>query len=123
MSTEWSFLMYLADDNSLRDTAKDDIDKLSKADPDDALLSRMPLKRMSAEFLYDTLVMISGKLDETRFGPPEPVEVRDDGLVTPIGTDMGWRRSIYVAQRRTEVACRDQKQALRVAKYDGRPTA
>jgi hypothetical protein len=78
--------------------------ELSRADPDDVLLSRMPLKRMSAEFLYDTLVMISGKLDETRFGPPEPVQVRDDGLVTPIGTDAGWRRSIYVAQRRTEVA-------------------
>ena len=47
--------------------------------------------------------MISGRLDETRFGPPEPVQVRDDGLVTPISTEKGWRRSIYVAQRRTEV--------------------
>ena len=47
--------------------------------------------------------LISGRLDEPRFGPPEPVQVRDDGLVTPIATENGWRRSVYVAQRRTEM--------------------
>ncbi len=47
--------------------------------------------------------MMSGRLDETRYGLPEPVEVRDDGLVTPISTEKGWRRSVYVAERRTEV--------------------
>lgn len=62
----------------------------------------MPLKRMDAELLSDSLLMLSGKLDETRYGPPEPVEVRDDGMVTPISTEKGWRRSIYVAERRTE---------------------
>lgn len=77
---------------------------LATSDPDNLLLSRMPLKRMDAEFLYDSLVLISGQLDETRYGPPEPVQVRDDGLVTPINTEAGWRRSIYVAQRRTEVS-------------------
>lgn len=76
---------------------------LVKADPDNVLLSRMPLKRMEAELLYDSLLDISGRLDATRFGPPEPVQVRDDGLVTPIATDKGWRRSVYVAQRRTEI--------------------
>src|SRR5207244_2176099 len=40
---------------------------------------------------------------ETRFGPPDPVEVRKDGLVTAAKTDKGWRRSIYVRQRRTQV--------------------
>jgi hypothetical protein len=76
---------------------------LAKADPDNALLARMPLKRLEAEPLYDSLLMLAGRLDETRDGPPEPVEVRDDGMVTPIGTERGWRRSIYVAQRRTEI--------------------
>jgi len=76
---------------------------LAKVDPNDVLLSRMPLKRMEAESLYDSMLMVSGTLDETRFGPPEPVEVRDGGLVTPIRTDKGWRRSMYVAQRRSEV--------------------
>jgi len=76
---------------------------IEKADPDDVLLSRMPLKRMDAEALYDSLLMISGRLDDARFGPPEPVQVRDDGLVTPIATNSkGWRRSVYLAQRRTE---------------------
>ena len=31
------------------------------------------------------------------------MEVRDDGLVTPIETSKGWRRSIYVIQRRTQL--------------------
>jgi mono/diheme cytochrome c family protein len=77
--------------------------ELLKADPDNIWLSRMPLKRMEAELLYDSLLDISGRLDATRFGPPEPVQVRDDGLVTPIATEKGWRRSVYVAQRRTEI--------------------
>ncbi len=75
---------------------------LEKSDPDNVLLSRMPLKRMDAEPLYDSLLMISGRLDDDRYGPPEPVQVRDDGLVTPIATDKGWRRSVYLAERRTE---------------------
>jgi hypothetical protein len=77
---------------------------LENIDPDDVLLSRMPLKRMDAESLYDSLLMISGRLDDARYGPPEPVQVRDDGLVTPIATDNGWRRSVYLAQRRSEPA-------------------
>ena len=74
-----------------------------RLDPDNVLLSRMPLRRMEAEVLNDTLLFVSGKLDETRYGIPEPVLVRDDGLVTPIETGKGWRRSIYMAQRRTEI--------------------
>ena len=76
---------------------------LVRADPDNMFLARMPLKRLEAEPLYDSLLMLAGRLDETRDGPPEPVEVRDDGMVTPIATERGWRRSIYVAQRRTEI--------------------
>ncbi len=76
---------------------------LEKLDPENRLLSRMPLKRMEAEVLYDTLLLVSGHFDDTRFGPPEPVHVRDDGLVTPIWTEKGGRRSIYVQQRRTEI--------------------
>jgi mono/diheme cytochrome c family protein len=74
-----------------------------RLDPDNALVSRMPLRRMDAEVLNDTLIFLAGRLDETRFGIPEPVLVRDDGLVVPIETDKGWRRSIYVEQRRTEI--------------------
>jgi Protein of unknown function (DUF1553) len=77
--------------------------ELEKLDPDNILLSRMPMRRMTAEELCDTLLLASGRLDETRFGPPQPVEVREDGLVTPIETDKGWRRSLYVEQRRSRI--------------------
>jgi mono/diheme cytochrome c family protein len=74
-----------------------------RLDGDNALLSHMPLRRMEGEVLNDTLIYMAGRLDETRFGQPEPVLVRDDGLVTPIETEKGWRRSIYTAQRRSEI--------------------
>ena len=76
---------------------------LEKADPDNVLLSRMPLRRLTAEELSDALFLVSGRLDETRYGPPQPVEARDDGLVTPIDPGKGWRRSIYVEQRRSKM--------------------
>jgi hypothetical protein len=74
-----------------------------RLDPDNVLCSRMPLRRLEAEELYDTLLLVSGCLDERRFGPPDPVEVRADGLVTPARTARGWRRSIYVQQQRKQL--------------------
>lgn len=76
---------------------------LEQADPENRFLSRMPMKRMEAEAVYDTLLLISNKLDESPFGPPELVVIRDDGLVTPVGTGKGWHRGIYVEQRRTKL--------------------
>jgi hypothetical protein len=72
-------------------------------DPDNLLLSRMSMRRMPAEVLHDTMLFVAGRLDETRYGVPAPVDVRPDGLVTPIATQNGWRRSIYVQQRRSNV--------------------
>jgi hypothetical protein len=77
--------------------------ELEKADSDNRLVSRMPLKRMDAEVLNDTILQVAGHLDTRMFGPPDPVLVRDDGLVTPIQLPTGWRRGIYVNQRRSEV--------------------
>lgn len=74
-----------------------------RLDPDNDLLARFPLKRMDAEVLADTILRVSGVLDETPFGPPGKVQVRADGLVSPAGTVKGWRRSIYVQQRRKEI--------------------
>ncbi len=78
-------------------------DEAERIDPDDILLSHMPLRRMEAEVLNDTLLLVSGRLDETRYGVAEPVLERGDGLVTPIETGKGWRRSIYIEQRRTQI--------------------
>ena len=64
-------------------------------DPYNHLLSRMPLRRMEAELLRDTLLLVAGQLNETRFGPADAVTVRADGLVLS-----SKRRSIYVQQLR-----------------------
>jgi hypothetical protein len=74
-----------------------------RLDPSNELLSRFPLKRMEAEVLRDTILRVAGRLDETPFGPPDKVQVRADGLVTSLGNSKGWRRSIYVQQRRKEI--------------------
>jgi mono/diheme cytochrome c family protein len=74
-----------------------------KADPENALYSRMPLVRLDAEALYDTLLVVAGQLDDSRFGPGDPVHARRDGLVTPAGTAKGWRRLIYVRQMRKQL--------------------
>ncbi len=76
---------------------------LEKADPDNQLVSRMPLRRMDAEVLNDTMLAVAGELDPRMFGPPDPVLVRDDGLVTPVKLETGWRRSIYINQRRSNL--------------------
>jgi mono/diheme cytochrome c family protein len=76
---------------------------IEKSDPDNKLVSHVRMKRMEAEELYDTMLQIAGKLDESRFGPPEPVVIRDDGLITPVGSAQGWHRGIYVEQRRTKL--------------------
>jgi len=74
----------------------------AELDLDNRLLSRFPMRRLDAEALRDSLLFVSGKLDKTQFGPPEQVESRSDGLVTSVGTEKGWRRSIYVLQRRSQ---------------------
>jgi hypothetical protein len=76
---------------------------LEKTDPDNRLVSRMPLRRMDAEVLNDTILQVAGRLDIRMFGPADPVLVREDGLVTPIELPTGWRRAIYVNQRRSKV--------------------
>jgi hypothetical protein len=74
-----------------------------RTDPDNRLLSRMPLRRLDAEEVRDSLLAVSGRLSEKRFGPPDQVEVRPDGLVTAKPDGQKWRRSIYVRQRRKEM--------------------
>ena len=77
--------------------------KHERLDPENEFLSRMPLRRMEAEVVRDSILLVAGKLDETRFGSPDPVNVRPDGLVTSIGTEKGWRRSVYIRHRRKEM--------------------
>lgn len=64
-------------------------------DPSNRLLSRMPLQRLDAEQLRDSMLNIAGELIEAGGGPAEPVQVKPDGLVLT-----GKRRSIYTQQLR-----------------------
>ena len=73
---------------------------LTKADPDNEMVSRMPLRRMDAETLYDSLLTAAGRLDATAFGTPSEVTVTaDKEVIVKPGPD-GFRRSIYVLHRR-----------------------
>jgi hypothetical protein len=74
-----------------------------RVDPENTLVSRMPLKRMEGEVLRDSLLCVAGRLDPTPFGPPDPLFASAEGLVTA-ETDSrpSWRRSIYVLKRRTQ---------------------
>jgi hypothetical protein len=73
------------------------------ADPENRLLSRMPLRRLEAEIIRDALLAASGKLDDTAMGPPSDVDVRGDGLVTVKQSDGLGRRSVYALHRRTKL--------------------
>jgi len=73
-------------------------------DPENRLLSRMRLKRLDAESLRDSLLSVCGELDTSQFGPGDAVTSRPDGLVTAVRGSRGWRRSIFLLQRRTQIS-------------------
>ncbi len=75
-------------------------EQVLKADPDNALVSRMPLRRMDADTLFDSLATAAGRLDPTPFGKPAPVEVTADKEVVVKPSTEGFRRNIYVLHRR-----------------------
>jgi len=63
----------------------------------------MPLARLDAESLRDSLLFIAGRLDETPYGPPELLYMRHDGLVMTPDLTASERRSVYLQQRRATV--------------------
>ena len=86
-------------------------------DPENALLWRMPLRRLESEIIRDAALAVSGKLDRSMGGPPVPVKPLPDGMVIvetqnlPAGTT-SFRRSLYLVSRRnyqpTELSVFDQ---------------
>ena len=73
---------------------------LEQKDPENILISRMPMRRMDADSLYDSILKVTGRLDPTPFGLATPIEVKSDGEVVPEKSEKGWRRSVYVLRRR-----------------------
>jgi hypothetical protein len=99
-----------------RQSSQREADK-EKADPDNRLLGRMPVRRLEAEAVRDAILAVSGKLNLKQFGPPVPVMVdevgqvvlgvdtrdgagRPTGRVVPLGDEV-FRRSVYVQMRRS----------------------
>jgi hypothetical protein len=73
---------------------------LMATDPDNVLVSRMPLRRMDAETLYDSLLTATGRMDAKEFGAPTEVTITPDKeVIVKPGKD-GFRRAIYVLHRR-----------------------
>jgi hypothetical protein len=60
----------------------------------------MPLRRMDAETLYDSLVFVAGRFDPKPFGPPSELDIKESKEVSVKPTKDGFRRSIYVLHRR-----------------------
>jgi hypothetical protein len=80
--------------SSRRDPAKDAVD------PDNSLYGRYPVRRLDAESLRDRILLVSGRLDCTPFGPPVPVAEDNVGQVLP--KDDSARKSLYLQVLRTK---------------------
>ena len=72
------------------------------ADIDNVWLSRFPLRRLDADAIRDAVLKVSGRLDETPFGPADEIEVKPGGEVIAKDSPAGQRRSIYIQQRRSK---------------------
>ena len=72
-----------------------------EGDPDNRLLSYFPMRRLDADAVRDSILKVSGRLDATPFGPPDPIEEKPDGEVVAKESKQGYRRSIYLMQRRS----------------------
>jgi hypothetical protein len=83
-----------------RQTSRADAGRLEK-DPDNALLSRFPLRRLDSDAVRDSILKLAGRLDPTPFGPAQPIKLMPDGEVIGEEGKTGERRSIYLMSRRT----------------------
>lgn len=73
-----------------------------QVDTDNALLWRMPVRRLEAEAVRDAVLQVSGALDTTLGGAPVPVIVTDVGLVDVDQSTGRFRRSLYTQMRRSQ---------------------
>src|SRR5262249_60662173 len=69
------------------------------------VLGRSPLRRLDAEALRDALLAVSGDLDRRAGGPYVPTRRTAEGsVVVEERHESARRRSVYLQQRRTQVA-------------------
>ena len=70
-------------------------------DPDNRLLWRVPLRRLDAETLRDSLLRVVGDLNLQMLGPAVEVKTMSDGQVVTADSPAGRRRSLYLLHRRS----------------------
>ncbi len=70
-------------------------------DPDNRLLWRMPLQRLDAEVLRDSMLNVSGSLNFKMHGPAVPLKTLPDDQLVATQSPEGNRRSIYLMHRRS----------------------
>ena len=70
-------------------------------DPDNRLLWRVPLRRLDAETLRDSLLRVVGDLNLQMLGPAVDVKTMSDGQVVAADSPAGRRRSLYLLHRRS----------------------
>jgi len=78
---------------------------VERADPENALLHRARVRRLEGEVIRDAMLLVSGRLDLTMYGPPVPVHLTPfmQGLGRPEKSgplDGAGRRSVYQEIRR-----------------------
>lgn len=71
-------------------------------DPENTLLWRMPLRRMDAEVIRDSMLAVTGKLNPQMYGPSSSIQRMSDGQVHTEDTPGNYRRSIYMLHRRSQ---------------------
>lgn len=76
-------------------------------DADNTLLWRMPIQRLEAETIRDSILAVTGKLNRTPFGAPIPVAPTNDGSFVVGGGKISadgreYKRSVYVQTRRSQ---------------------
>jgi hypothetical protein len=91
--------------------------ELDPIDPENRLLARMSVRRLEAEAIRDSILVMSGKFNPKLFGPPVPVTLDEVGQVV-VGVDTRdaagvptgrkvplhgeeFRRSVYIQVRRS----------------------
>jgi hypothetical protein len=74
-----------------------------KLDPKNELISRMNLRRLDAEVIWDSMLSVSGSLDQKQFGSAVPLVTSSEGVVSPRQSGAGWRRFIYSQQVRKDL--------------------
>jgi len=85
-------------------TQSDSVDPNS-VDPGNIFLWRARLRRLEAEAIRDAILVASGRLDLTPYGPPVPLEYHPDGRINvaskglPTPTSQ-WRRTVFLMNRR-----------------------